>query len=371
MYHLTDEQIDHILDDIASKGIVTEDLQNNLLDHVCCILEETLLPGDDFAFHYQNTIRRFYKNELKELEDETAYLLTFKNYYAMKKTMLLSGIVSASVFALGAFFKLMYWPGAGIMITLAIVVFALLFLPLVFIIKAKEVNTGLERLTVFLGTLLAIMFSLDILFTLQHWPNATAMWFATILLSTFIFIPIYFLSGIRRPETKVNTIITTIVLIGFTGLMFSIVAIRPKPNYDVYAYWQSEQTLRTLEKSGGAEMLSSTAGGTIWNLAATIKRTLTGKQKVASLEDVQRIQNNVSYPDIEKMFEQLQAALDTYNRDTAYRDHPISYRETLLGLSYNNTIKTHKIAVLNAMTQLQIELMINEMHTDHTIAAVH
>ena len=61
MYHLSDQQVDHILDDISKHGIKLESLQQNLLDHICIILEETLQEGDDFEQIYQQVIKTFYK----------------------------------------------------------------------------------------------------------------------------------------------------------------------------------------------------------------------------------------------------------------------------------------------------------------------
>jgi hypothetical protein len=90
MYCITDEQIEYILNDIRRNGVEMEDLQLNLLDHICCIMEQELKETDDFEQFYLKTVRRFYNTELREIEEETINLLTFKNYYAMKKTMIVS-----------------------------------------------------------------------------------------------------------------------------------------------------------------------------------------------------------------------------------------------------------------------------------------
>ncbi len=90
------EQIAYILNDIRSKGIEMEDLQANLLDHICCIIEKNIGENDDFEAFYSATIKTFYKKELHEIEEETKFLLTFKNYYTMKKAMMISGTLSAA-----------------------------------------------------------------------------------------------------------------------------------------------------------------------------------------------------------------------------------------------------------------------------------
>lgn len=85
MYRVSDEQIEFILDDIKKRGIEMEDLQLNLLDHICCILEKELKETDDFNEKYNESIKQFFKTELSEIEEETKLLIRFKNYYQMKR----------------------------------------------------------------------------------------------------------------------------------------------------------------------------------------------------------------------------------------------------------------------------------------------
>src|SRR5688572_13284280 len=137
MYCLSEEQIDFISRDIRARGVKMESLQQDLLDHVCCIIEQNLEANGDFEGFYFATIQSFYKQELKEIEDETLFLLTNKNYYAMKKIMLISGAFSALVLSFGILFKFMHWPGTGVLIVSGIALFSLLFLPLLFTLKVK------------------------------------------------------------------------------------------------------------------------------------------------------------------------------------------------------------------------------------------
>src|SRR5688572_12103790 len=105
MYCISDEQIEYILSDIRRRGVETEDLQLNLLDHICCIIEQNLEDNNDFEGFYVRTIPLFYKQQLSELEEETTNLLTFKNYYAMKKIMIVSGTFAVTAFITGSTFK--------------------------------------------------------------------------------------------------------------------------------------------------------------------------------------------------------------------------------------------------------------------------
>src|SRR6218665_1697791 len=103
MYCITDQHIDFVLNDIRRNGIETEDLQFNLLDHICCLAEHSLKDGDDFETFYYTAIKQFYSKELREIEEETTRLLTFKNYYMMKKIMMAGGFLSVLAFLAGSF----------------------------------------------------------------------------------------------------------------------------------------------------------------------------------------------------------------------------------------------------------------------------
>ncbi len=78
MYCITDEQIDFMLADIGKRGISIESLQQELLDHICIIIEQNLKEGGNFEACYRSVIQTFYKEELKEIEEETLFLLTTK-----------------------------------------------------------------------------------------------------------------------------------------------------------------------------------------------------------------------------------------------------------------------------------------------------
>jgi hypothetical protein len=227
VYNLSEQQIEYILNDIRRNGVEMEDLQLNLLDHICCIIEQNLKEGDDFEDFYRKTVKQFCKHELWEIEEETIILLTIKNYYVMKKSMIISGIFSAITLVCGSFFKIMHWPGSAVLLVLGIVTLSFIFLPLTFLLKAKEPTTTQSKAVIGVGTLLGILLCISTLFKVMHWPGGNVLWFVTIGCSIFLFIPLYFFTGIRNLEAKINTIVTTIILIGATGMLFTLTSMRP------------------------------------------------------------------------------------------------------------------------------------------------
>lgn len=232
MYTLTDEQVDYILDDIRRNGIEMEDLQNNLLDHICCIIEREINDGDDFESSYKQIRTRFYKTDFKEIEEETINLLTFKNYYVMKKVMIYSGVIAVAILLSGSFFKIMHWPGAGILFVLGMVAFSLLFLPLVFILKTREVSTTRDKIVIAAATVVGILYCMSALLMVMHWPGARVIWVSTLLITFFILLPMYFFNGIRKPEARINTIVTTLIIMGVLGAQFLLTPVHKTKHED-------------------------------------------------------------------------------------------------------------------------------------------
>lgn len=226
MYVLKDEHISFILEDIRRNGIESEELQLDLLDHICCVIETEMLPNSNFEEFYLSIIHRFYKHELREIQEETQLLLTFKNYYAMKKVMIISGAFSAFTFTIGSLFKIMHWPGAALLLQAGIVFFCFLFLPILSILKVKEQKQRKDKLLIGIATIFGIVICLATLFKVMHWPFANILWTSSLGILFFLFLPIFFFGGIRNPETKTNTIISSILILTAGGLLFILTNLR-------------------------------------------------------------------------------------------------------------------------------------------------
>jgi hypothetical protein len=78
MTTLTDEQVDFIARVIRAQGIQLKDLQDNLLDHICILVEQELDHGRSFEETLAKVLRSFYRKELYELEEEALFLSSVK-----------------------------------------------------------------------------------------------------------------------------------------------------------------------------------------------------------------------------------------------------------------------------------------------------
>lgn len=287
MYILSEKQIDYILNDIKVRGVEMEDLQLNLLDHVCCIIEYELEPGGNFETFYHQTIPRFFKNELKEIEEETTLLLTFKHYYAMKKTMNTVGMIASIGIVLGAIFRFQHWPGANVMLLLGVILFSFVFLPIMFTLKLRESKERRDKLVLFVGCSVAILFIIGSLFKLLHWPGANVLLGSAAVCLFFVFVPMYLFTGLRNADTKVNTIVNTVLIIAGSGLLMSLSTNRIIPQGAIEGMRNSN--IRIMEKIKKVEQQNTLAYND--SLPTDIKYYLT-ESKLAK-EYVQRMKTNL------------------------------------------------------------------------------
>lgn len=204
MRNLTDEQIEFIAEDIRIRGVFTQGLQENLLDHICCCIEQ---HDDDRPFEeiYLQTLEAFGQGGLQEVQDETLYLINQPYFSKMKKIAYFSGTLASMSLICGALFKVMHWPGANIMLIIGTLTLTFLFLPYFFYMQFKEQTEKKGKIIAALGMITAALLCISALFKILHWPGAGAM-IVGFTIFFVLFIPLYMINGMRNPLTKISTI---------------------------------------------------------------------------------------------------------------------------------------------------------------------
>jgi GldM N-terminal domain len=239
MFSLTEQQIAFIENDIKVRGITSPDLSIDLLDHICCIIENTRDGYRNFETVYEETLLLFGEKGLKELQDETNRLLTFKHYYIMNSTMKISGYISSLMILSGAFFKFNHWPGANVFMLVGVFLLTVLFLPLLFILKFKESAESNRSVALsIIGFVAAFLICIGIFFKIMHWPGAQFMIISGGVLLLLGYLPIYFISIYKNTTNKLNSTATVILIIAGVSLLSTETWISGIPRTTSDSFWR-------------------------------------------------------------------------------------------------------------------------------------
>lgn len=204
MAQLSDEQVDLICQRIAGDGVVTGALQQDLLDHYCCYIEEELDNGSTFDKAYQEAFLAITPNGMHEIEEELFFLLTFKKQTNMKRLIYGAGFLSAFGICMGMLFKILHWPGAAVILfsgfsALIITMGALLIHSMVHIGKYPTDY----KVRIFAGFIAGLLIASGSMFKMLYYPTANMQLLLGMVILNFIFLPMFFYQLYRQSLSKI------------------------------------------------------------------------------------------------------------------------------------------------------------------------
>lgn len=212
---LDKSQIAIIVADVEKASITFSHLKDDLIDHICCEVEQEIERGKNFEDAYNIVKQQAGINVLHKIQEDTRYL-TDKNYRTMKKTMKTTGLIAMILLAISTVFKIMHWPGAGPMLVLGFVNLALIFLPITIILNYRSIKANKNLAAHILGLLGGMVFMVGVLFKIMHWPTGNILLSFGWLFLIGIFLPILMISKLRTAKSNRDK---TVYIIGFISLM--------------------------------------------------------------------------------------------------------------------------------------------------------
>ena len=231
---IIDSNMDRIKADLINSGLTYDRLLDDILDHVCCMIEDQMIAGKDFELSYKHVLDTIGDKRLPEIQHQTLLLLN-KNFQRMKNFTYLFGLTAALVAILGAFFKRMHWPGAGILITAGIVLVILVFLPLYFVINYREQAEKKNPLYAIVGYLTLAFLLAGAIFKIQHWPGAGHIIEVSLAILIIGFIPLYVVNAFQRAgKHKISFPYIVMLLIGIAIVSLLYNVNMSKNQLDIY-----------------------------------------------------------------------------------------------------------------------------------------
>ncbi len=204
---LTSEQENIISDYIDSQGLSNQSLQDDILDHLCCVVESRLGKEISFDVLLEKAIVELAPNGLIELEQETIFLLNSKRIIIMKKLLYIIGFIGACLLTIGVTFKLLHYAGAYQLFMAGFLILLLIFVPLLAFDRYKvAISKAIsERLKIILGVAAAIISGLSAVFKSMHLAGADYLLIAGAFIFAFGFLPFLFFTMYKKSISSIRS----------------------------------------------------------------------------------------------------------------------------------------------------------------------
>jgi len=197
---LTTEQEIIIENLVDSHGLKLKTLRDDIVDHLCCVIESELDRGGSFKDLLDNAIMDLAPNGLIEIQHKTIFLLNSNRIYIMKKLMYLIGFISSLTLTAGVTFKLLNIPFGTELFTVGFLTTLLIFIPLLAIDRYKvHLSKAISgKIKIISGVVAAIFTGLSVIFKLMHLQGSQFLLILGALIFAFGFLPFYFFTMYKK-----------------------------------------------------------------------------------------------------------------------------------------------------------------------------
>ena len=202
---ISDEQFSFIAQNIKTSNISSKEIQDDLIDHFCCLVEIEMQRGKSFDEAYSKAYQQTTPNGFEEIQHESFFLLNHKKIILMKQFTYISGYLFALSTTAGVFFKIMNLPGANIMLFGGLLGLSFIFMPLLLVNKFKDkvLKAMSEKLKWIFGTVSLMMIIIGSCFKVLHLQGAMVIFGLGMLIFGLLFLPFFFFRMFKSSQQEV------------------------------------------------------------------------------------------------------------------------------------------------------------------------
>ena len=197
---LSQEQIRELGEYLKNKGLTSQKIRSEMLDHLCCDIEQLMEQGLSYDQATEQLFSEIPKNQFKRIQIETMETINKR----IKTTKILT-YATFVILVVATLFKVMHLPGAGILLFSSFIGLSATLLLGVFTnpwIKQKEKGRGIA-----VGLALAVLaYIASLCFQILHLPGMTSLRILSVV-SSIILISGYGLYCILHPEKAANHLV--------------------------------------------------------------------------------------------------------------------------------------------------------------------
>jgi hypothetical protein len=203
--NLSSDQILAIQLEVERSKVTTLSLKDDLIDHLCCEMENKLALGKDFTICLRESINDLAPQGLHNIQKETDFLLEPK-YQSMKKLTYLIGLITAMMMSFGWLLRVLRMGEVGNQVfAFGVLGFIVLFLPMLAVLyfRANRERPWYAKWQMVLGVVSILFVGLAWLFKIMHMPGADEVLLLGGVLFTFGFLPFLFLNFYKKSEIRI------------------------------------------------------------------------------------------------------------------------------------------------------------------------
>jgi hypothetical protein len=145
----------------------------------------------------------------------------------MKQKIYTLGLADALLVFTGAIFKVNHFPGAGIMLTIGILGFVLVFLPAALINHYRS-GENKQNLSLYIVTwITCLVIFVAMLFKIMHWPFAGIMLLIAIPFPYVIFLPVFLIVTSKNKNFNIYNTVFILLLLALNSVFSGLLALSP------------------------------------------------------------------------------------------------------------------------------------------------
>ena len=197
---LSGAQEEYVYNRVKTEGVGIESLQHDIVDHLCCVIETQLGKGKPFNQLLNEAINDLAPHGLKQLENQTLFLLNSNRIIIMKKLMYSIGFIGALFLTIGLTLKIMHFPMANILSMSGLLILLLIFMPLLALDRYKVAisKSVSEKMKFIIGFSSVGVTGIAILFKFFHLQGANVLLVLGAFLFAFGYLPILFFTMYKK-----------------------------------------------------------------------------------------------------------------------------------------------------------------------------
>ncbi len=154
----------------------------------------------------------------------------------MKQKLYILGLITAIIAFTGTIFKLNHWPAAGILITIGLLTLVLVFIPAALVNHYKTAGNRQNVLLYIITWLTSFVIFISMLFKIMHWPGAGVMLTIALPFPYVVFLPVFLVTTSKNKDYSIYNTAFVLLLLAVNSVFAALLALNVSKERIVDSY---------------------------------------------------------------------------------------------------------------------------------------